>query len=125
MGDQRYRIHNLSLIILYKIYSHHISGDESQPLSLRQVRDLFTEPLPLNLIESSIDWMRTRIDKDYLRRTGTKDAYRFSIAPEGIKYIELGSRLIKSTIQERRSDRQRPGSFEPACHNALRHGGSP
>jgi DNA invertase Pin-like site-specific DNA recombinase len=38
---------------------------------------------------------------------------------------ELGSRLIKSTIQERRSDRQRPSSFEPVCHNALRYGGSP
>jgi bifunctional non-homologous end joining protein LigD len=37
----------------------------------------------------------------------------------------LGSGLIKSTIQERRSDRQRPSSFEPACHNALRYGGSP
>jgi hypothetical protein len=37
----------------------------------------------------------------------------------------LGSGLIKSTIQERRSNRQRPGSFEPACHNALRYGGSP
>jgi hypothetical protein len=89
MGDKRYRIHNLSLIILYKIYLHHIRGDENRPLSLRQVRDLFSEPLPLNLIESSIDWMRTRIDRDYLRRTGTKDAYRFSIAPEGIKYVEL------------------------------------
>jgi bifunctional non-homologous end joining protein LigD len=37
----------------------------------------------------------------------------------------LGSGLIKSTIQERRSDRQRPSSFEPVCHNVLRYGGSP
>src|ERR1700691_523448 len=36
----------------------------------------------------------------------------------------LGSGLIKSTIQERRSDRQRPSSFEPVCHSVLRYGGS-
>ena len=43
---------------------------------------------------------------------------RFSLAHE------LGSELIKSTIQERRSDRQRLSSFEPACHSVLRYGGS-
>jgi hypothetical protein len=37
----------------------------------------------------------------------------------------LGSRLIKSTIQERRPDRQRRDNFEPVCHNVLRYGGSP
>jgi hypothetical protein len=37
----------------------------------------------------------------------------------------LGSGLIKSTIQERRSDRQRPSSFGPVCHSVLRYGGSP
>jgi hypothetical protein len=38
---------------------------------------------------------------------------------------DLGSRLIKSTIQERRPDRQRRDNFEPVCHNVLRYGGSP
>src|SRR5438093_5080046 len=33
----------------------------------------------------------------------------------------LGSRLIKSTIQGLRPDRQRPSSFEPACRSALRY----
>ncbi len=33
---------------------------------------------------------------------------------------ELGSGLIKSTIQERRRGRQRPGSFGPACRIAWR-----
>jgi len=33
----------------------------------------------------------------------------------------LGSGLIKSTIQGLRPDRQRPGSFEPACRSALRY----
>jgi len=33
---------------------------------------------------------------------------------------ELGSRLIKSTIRERRRDRQRADNFVPACHSALR-----
>jgi GNAT superfamily N-acetyltransferase len=37
----------------------------------------------------------------------------------------LGSGLIKPTIQEQRSDRQRPSSFEPVCHSVLRYGGSP
>ena len=32
----------------------------------------------------------------------------------------LGSRLIKSTIQELRRGRQRPGSFAPACRSGLR-----
>jgi len=32
----------------------------------------------------------------------------------------LGSRLIKSTIQGLRPDRQRPSSFEPTCRSALR-----
>jgi acyl dehydratase len=35
--------------------------------------------------------------------------------------VELGSGLIKSTIQELRPDKQRPSSFEPACHSALRY----
>ena len=34
--------------------------------------------------------------------------------------VVLGSRLIKSTIQERRPDRQRPSSFVPVCRSALR-----
>jgi hypothetical protein len=34
---------------------------------------------------------------------------------------ELGSGLIKSTIQGLRPDRQRPNSFEPACHSGLRY----
>ena len=33
---------------------------------------------------------------------------------------ELGSRLIKSTIQERRRGRQRPSNFAPACRIGLR-----
>lgn len=37
-----------------------------------------------------------------------------------IKNDELGFGLIKSTIQERRPSRQRPGSFVPACHSAWR-----
>ena len=32
----------------------------------------------------------------------------------------LGSRLIKSTIQEQRRGRQRPGSFAPAYRTGLR-----
>ena len=40
-------------------------------------------------------------------------------------HSKLGSRLIKSTIQERRPDRQRRDNFEPVCHNVLRYGGSP
>jgi Zn-dependent protease len=32
----------------------------------------------------------------------------------------LGSRLIKSTIQEQRRGRQRPGNFAPACRSGLR-----
>jgi hypothetical protein len=38
---------------------------------------------------------------------------------------ELGSRLIKSTIQGRRRGRQRRDSFAPACRSGLRCGGSP
>lgn len=38
---------------------------------------------------------------------------------------ELGSRLIKPTIRERRRGRQRRGSFAPACHNGWRCAGSP
>ncbi len=33
---------------------------------------------------------------------------------------QLGPRLIKSTTQGLRPDRQRPGSFEPAGHSVLR-----
>src|SRR5215471_1544210 len=33
---------------------------------------------------------------------------------------ELGSRLIKSTIQEQRRGKQRPGNFAPACRSGLR-----
>jgi hypothetical protein len=95
MGEQRYRIHNLSLIILYKVYVHHIDGDENRPLPLREIRGLFSEPLPLNLIDASIDWMRNHISRDYLRRVGTKDAYQFSIAPEGIKFVEM--ELLRKT----------------------------
>jgi hypothetical protein len=89
MANQRYRISNLSLIILYKIYAFHIEGDENRPLALRQIRDLFSQQLPLNLVEASIDWMRRKISADYLRRIGTKDRYTFSIAPEGIKFVEM------------------------------------
>src|SRR5262249_15303358 len=34
--------------------------------------------------------------------------------------VVLGSRLIKSTIQEQRRGRQRPGNFAPACRSGLR-----
>jgi hypothetical protein len=34
--------------------------------------------------------------------------------------LELGSRLIKSTIQEQRRGKQRPGNFAPACRSGLR-----
>ena len=36
------------------------------------------------------------------------------------RFSELGSGPIKSTIQER-GQKQRPSSFEPACHSALRY----
>ena len=35
-------------------------------------------------------------------------------------HSSLGSRLIKSTIQEQRRGKQRPGNFAPACRNGLR-----
>src|SRR6266576_5046470 len=35
-------------------------------------------------------------------------------------WLALGPRLIKSTTQGLRPDRQRPGSFEPAGHSVLR-----
>ena len=34
--------------------------------------------------------------------------------------LDLGSRLIKSTIQEQRRGRQRPGNFAPAYRSGLR-----
>ena len=34
--------------------------------------------------------------------------------------FELGCRLIKSTIQEQRPDRQRPSNFAPVCRSGLR-----
>jgi hypothetical protein len=34
--------------------------------------------------------------------------------------VQLGSGLIKSTIQEQRRGRQRPSSCEPACHSGWR-----
>jgi hypothetical protein len=89
MAEQRYRISNLGLILLYKIYSFHIDGDEDKPLSLRQIGDLFPQPLPLNLVQASIDWMRLKVGRDYLRRLGNKENYRYSIAPEGIKFVEM------------------------------------
>jgi hypothetical protein len=55
MAEQRYRISNLGLILLYKIYSFHIDGDEDKPLSLRQIGELFPQALPLNLVQASID----------------------------------------------------------------------
>jgi hypothetical protein len=33
------------LIVLYKICSFHIEGDEDKPLSLRQIGALFPQPL--------------------------------------------------------------------------------
>lgn len=42
------------------------------------------------------------------------DALEF---PDG--QVVLGSRLIKSTIQEQRRGRQRPGNFAPACRSGL------
>ena len=64
--------------------------------------------------------------------SGLSRAARFGILIKGGKAIEalgrvysLKSGLIKSTIQELRSGRQRPSSFEPACHSVLRYGGSP
>lgn len=33
--------------------------------------------------------MRKQISPDYLRRAGTKDSYKFSISPEGIKFVEM------------------------------------
>ncbi|MBR0701089.1 hypothetical protein JQ599_14370 [Bradyrhizobium diazoefficiens] len=89
MAEQRFRISNLSQIILYKIYAFHIAGDENKPLTLREIRSLFELPLSLNLIEASIEWMRRKISADYLRRIGTRESYRFSIGPEGIKFVEM------------------------------------
>src|SRR5262249_42404312 len=34
--------------------------------------------------------------------------------------VRLGSRLIKSTIQEQPRGKQRPGNFAPACRSGLR-----
>jgi hypothetical protein len=89
MAEQRYRISNLGLIILYKVYSFHIEGDEDSPLDLRQIAAFFPQPLSLNLILASIDWIRQKVDRDYFRRVGNKESYRYSIGPEGIKFVEM------------------------------------
>src|SRR5262245_41535149 len=64
------------------------------------------------------------------RRLGIDEMGRFAgldAAPELlfrrrtiILTSELGSRLIKSTIQEQRRGKQRPGNFAPACRSGLR-----
>ena len=43
-----------------------------------------------------------------------------NFAINGLKREELGSGLIKSTIQELRRDRQRPSNSEPTCRSGLR-----
>src|SRR3989449_5791266 len=69
-----------------------------------------------------------------LRNSPDIDASRIAVAIEMTRFPaqsdrtsangsmepKLGSRLIKSTIQGLRPDRQRPSSFEPACRSALR-----
>jgi hypothetical protein len=41
-----------------------------------------------------------------------------------VKAPQLGSRLIKSTRRQQPQDRQRRGSFSPACRNVWRYAGS-
>jgi hypothetical protein len=89
MSDERFRISNLGLIILFKLYSFHIAGEKHEPLSLQQIRALFRQHLPLNLISSSIDWTRRRTGIELIRRIGTKENYTFSITSDGIKYVEM------------------------------------
>jgi hypothetical protein len=89
MTEQRFRISNLAQIILYKLYLDHVDGDEHCPLTLPQIAELFDHKLPLNLINSSIEWMRLEISRDYLRRSGTKESYKYTIAPERIHYVEM------------------------------------
>ena len=60
-----------------------------------------------------------------LRRNVTAATMRVGFGEEAAAQTsdeeqELGSRLIKSTIQVRRRDRQRPGSFAPVCRSGLR-----
>lgn len=89
MTDERFRISNLGLVILFKLYSFHISGEKHEPLSIVQIRALFRQHLPLNLVSSSIDWTRRRTGVELIRRLGNKENYTFSITPDGIKYVEM------------------------------------
>lgn len=89
MSDERFRISNLGLIILFKLYSFHIAGDKPEPLSLLRIRALFRQHLPLNLISSSIDWTRRKTGTELIRRIGNRENYTFSITSDGIKYVEM------------------------------------
>jgi hypothetical protein len=68
-------------------------------------------------IESLLPWHAAgtldRRDAERIERALAEDG-------ELAQRYELGCRLIKSTIQEQRRGRQRPGNFAPACRIGLR-----
>src|SRR5713226_3014129 len=56
----------------------------------------------------------------YVYEPGRPGVLATGVAKGARRNAELGSRLIKSTIQERRRGRQRPGNFARACRSGLR-----
>ncbi len=68
-------------------------------------------------VKSGISFNRAAILNSNEWSVGAKS---FVAARDNLEVIELGSRLIKSTIQGRLQGRQKQGSFVPACHIALR-----
>ena len=75
------------------------------------------EHLPNLSLIASTAFRNASIDTKAAEERGIQVVHTsYSSAPT----IELGSRLIKSTIQEQRRGRQRPENFGPVCHIALR-----
>ncbi len=63
-------------------------------------------------------WLALAEEQDWL--DGERSPGLLRACPDRNR-TNLGSGLIKSTIQGLRPDRQRPSSFEPACRSALRY----
>ena len=89
-----------------------------------QIIFVMTKELDVSDIDSNFgpktrDAVKSFQQGNNLTPDGVVGPMTWQALPADPNTTRLGSRLIKSTIQEQRRGRQRPGNFAPACRNRL------
>jgi hypothetical protein len=99
-ASPRYRITNLSQVVLYKLYEQYADGDSKVAFSVENVRDMFAANVSINLLRSSINLLRARSTRIGLvtRHGNTEKGYFYTINEDGIIAVEKALRQKNSLI---------------------------